>query len=311
MVYLILDKKLFIISIINLFLAYKIYDYLKVKEKKIVKIPIAMNTSNDYIYQTLVTLTSLSENSNKDNKYDIYVLIPKNFLIDYRLKILQLELKYKNINIKLIESEEPYVKFENYNSKFSKLFFHQLIPGYDKIIYINWDTLIFSDLEDLFNIDLENYYFSGFSSNENYSLYNNIFNLSLDKFINTNAMLINTKKLNEDNKIDLFKKIYGENKNIKEKIMLNILFNNETIILPPKYGMPNFDSIDDGLKYNEEITNISRYEKEEFISAFYEPYILDLICKPWEKGKECKRTEVWWYYAKKNIYYNDIKIKYG
>ena len=53
------------------------------------------------------------------------------------------------------------------------------------------------------------------------------------------------------NKINLFKKIYGENKNIKEKIMLNILFNNETIILPHKYVMMNFDSIYDGLKYNE------------------------------------------------------------
>ena len=46
------NEREFIISIINLFIAYKLYDYLKVEEKKTIRIPIAMNTSNDYIYQT-------------------------------------------------------------------------------------------------------------------------------------------------------------------------------------------------------------------------------------------------------------------
>ena len=45
MVYLILDRKIFIISIINLFLAYKIYDYVKVEEKKNSK----NSNSNEYI----------------------------------------------------------------------------------------------------------------------------------------------------------------------------------------------------------------------------------------------------------------------
>ena len=42
---------IFIESILNLFLAYKIYDYIKASEKKIIRIPIAMNTSNEYIYK--------------------------------------------------------------------------------------------------------------------------------------------------------------------------------------------------------------------------------------------------------------------
>jgi lipopolysaccharide biosynthesis glycosyltransferase len=313
MAYLLIDRKLFIISILNLFLAYKIYDYIKASEKKILKIPIAMNTSNEYIYQTLITLTSLAENANKDNIYNIHILIPKNFLIDYRLKILQFELKYKNINIIIIESEEPYVKFENYNSKFSKFFFHLLIPGYDKIIYINYNTLILSDLEELFNINLEENYFSGFLSNDNITLYND-YNISLNKSINTDILLINTKKLKEDNKIKEFKKIYKKfkDKGLNEKLMINIIFSNDTGILPPKYGMLNFDNVDNGLKYNEKISDICKYEKEEFISSFYEPIIIDLlICKPWEKGKKCKQSDAWWYFAKKNEYFDEIKEKYG
>ena len=148
------------------------------------------------------------------------------------------------------------MKFDNYNSKFSKFFFHLLIPGYDKLIYINWDTLIFSDLEELFNIDLEDNYFCGFSSYDNNSIYDN-FNLTIEKRINTNILLINTKKLSEDNKVEELKQIYKkykENPNMNEKAMINIIFNNDTSILPAKYGMPNFDSIDIGLNYNENIS---------------------------------------------------------
>ena len=312
MAYLILDRKLFIVSILNLFLAYKIYEYIQASEKKVIRIPIAMNTSNEYIYQTLVTLTSLSENSNKDNIYDINILIPKNFLIDYRLKILQFELKYKNINIILIESEKPYVKFDDYDSNFSKFFIHLLIPKYDKMIYINWNTLIFSDLEELFNTNLEENYFSGFLSDDNNTIYNN-FNISLNKSINTDVLLINTKKLKEDNKINEFKKVFNKykDKNLDEKLMINIIFYNDTGILPPKYGMPNFENVDVGLNYNEKISDLCKYDKEEFIPSFYEPIIIDLFCKPWEKGKSCKQSDAWWYFAKKNEYFNEIKERIG
>ena len=316
MAYFILDRKIFVVSIINLFLAYKIYEYLKNSEKKIVRIPVVMNVNNNYLYQSMITLTSLAENSKKENYYDIFILIPNNFNIEYRLQILQLELKYRNINIKIIEGEKPYVKFENYDSNFSKLFLHLLIPGYDKMIYINYNTLIFADLEELFNIDLQENYFSGFLSNEtnkhNFTYDNSI--ISLNKSINTNIMLINTKKLNQNNKINEFKLLYSQNKdnkNFDEKAMINILFKNETDILPEKYGMPNFDNVDIGLKYNLQIKEFYRYEENKFIAAFYEPSINDLFCKPWEKGYKCKQSIGWWYFAKKTKFFQEIKNKFG
>ncbi len=96
------------------------------------------------------------------------------------------------------------------------------------------DTLIFSDLEELFNIDLEDNFFCGFSSYDNNSIYNN-FNFPIEKRINTNILLINTKKLSEDNKVEKLKQIYKkykENPNMNEKAMINIIFNNDTSILP-------------------------------------------------------------------------------
>ena len=98
---------------------------------------------------------------------------------------------------------------------------------------------------------------------------------------------------------------------MNEQIMINVLYQNYIGILPEMYGMPNFDNADIALEYNEKIKEIYSYEKNNFISAYYIPIIIDLICKPQELGDKCQNNEAWWYYAKKSNYYEEIMIKYG
>ena len=312
MVSLLIDKKILFISIINLFLAYKLYFYFKTSEKVTITIPIVTKIDNEILYPSIVTITSLIENSNKDNNYEIFILIPKNFMIDNRLKLLTLETKYRNLKIYLVESEEPYVKIRHYKSNYYKIFLQSLIQNYDKIIYLNWNTLVFEDLEQLFNMDVNNYYFLGFVNGDDTAYLN--LSLKIEKSINTNVLLINIKKLKENNFQKEFKNLYikyKDNKIMNEQIMINVLYQNYIGILPEMYGMPNFDNADIALEYNKKIKEIYRYEKNNFISAYYKPIIMDLICRPWELGDKCQNNEAWWYYAKKSNYYEEIMIKYG
>jgi len=312
MVSFILDKKIFFFSIINLFIAYKLYYYLKPPVKEIITIPIVMKIYNEYFYQSLITIISLIENSNKETRYDIYVLVPKNYMINNRLKLLTLEVKYKNIKINLVESEEPFVKIKNYKSNYYKLYLPSLIPNYDKIIFLNYNTMVFEDLEELFNIDLKDNYFLGFLNNDN-NTYNNL-NLTVEKNIKTNVLLINIKKLKENNYQKEFKNLYikyKDNKEMNEEIMINILFKDNIGILPAKYGMPNFNNSDVALEYNKNITDIYRYENKDYISAYFKPTIIEFICKPWELGNKCQNNEAFWYYAKKSAYFDEIKEIYG
>ena len=233
-------------------------------------------------------------------------------MIDNRLKLLTLETKYRNLKIYLVESEEPYVKIRHYKSNYYKIFLPSLIQNYDKIIYLNWNTLVFEDLEQLFNMDVNNYYFLGFVNGDDTSYLN--LSLKIEKSINTNVLLINIKKLKENNFQKEFKNLYikyKDNKIMNEQIMINVLYQNYIGILPEMYGMPNFDNADIALEYNKKIKEIYRYEKNNFISAYYKPIIMDLICRPWELGDKCQNNEAWWYYAKKSNYYEEIMIKYG
>lgn len=316
MVYFVLDKKFIIISIINLFLAYKLYYYLKPPIKEIITIPIVMKIRNEYFYQSIITITSLIENSNKETKYDIFILVPNNFMINNRLKLLTLEVKYKNIKINLVESEDPFVKIKNYKSNYYKLYLPHLIPGYDKIIFLNWNTIVSEDLEQLYNLGVGDYYFLGFLNNDNstYTFIENSLNITIEKKIKTNVLLINMKKLKENNFIKEFKSLYikyKDNKEMNEEIMINILYRNKIGILPPKYGMPNFNNSDIALEYNKNITQLYRYDNKEYIPAYFKPAIIDFICKPWELGKKCQNNEAFWYYAKKSAYFEEIKEIFG
>ena len=269
MVSFILDKKIFFFSIINLFIAYKLYYYLKPPVKEIITIPIAMKIYNEYFYQSLITIISLIENSNKETRYDIYVLVPKNYMINNRLKLLTLEVKYKNIKINLVESEEPFVKIKNYKSNYYKLYLPSLIPNYDKIIFLNYNTMVFEDLEEFYNIDLKDNYFLGFLNNDN-NTYNNL-NLTVEKNIKTNVLLINIKKLKENNYQKEFKNLYikyKDNKEMNEEIIINILFKDNIGILLAKYGMSNFNNSDVALEYNKNITDIYRYENKLYFCIF-------------------------------------------
>ena len=308
MVSFILDKKIFFISIINLFIAYKLYFYLKWSEKEIITIPIVMKVENEFFYQSLVTITSLIENSSKETKYDIFILVPKRFLIPNRLKLLTLEVKYKNIKINLVESEEPFVKVKHFKSNYYKIFLAFLIPNYDKIIYLNYNTLVFEDLLPLFNIDLKDNYFMGFLNNDNSTYFH--LNLKSEKNINTNVLLVNIKKLKENNLLQEFRKLYLkyiDNKLMNDQIMINILYKDNIGILPPKFGIPNFENGEIALEYNKKIPEKYRYEENDFISAYYEPKIMEFIYKPWELGNKCQRNEAWWFYAKKTDYYDEIQ----
>jgi lipopolysaccharide biosynthesis glycosyltransferase len=233
-------------------------------------------------------------------------------MIDCRLKLLTLEVNYRNIKINLVESEEPFVKIKHYKPNYYKIFLPSLIQKYEKLILLDWNTLVFEDLEQLYNLNLEDNYFLGFMNN-NYNSYLNL-NFSIDKSIKTNVLLINMKKLKENNYQKEFKNLYlkyKDNSDMNEEIMINVLYQNYIGILPAKYGMPNFANVDLALEYNQKIKEFYRYEQNDFISAYHKPIVMEYTCSPWDLGNKCHNSESWWNYAGKTIYYEEIKKKYG
>ena len=136
------------------------------KSKKF-HIPIAYSTDNKYVYPTLISITSLLENI-KYNKtfYDIYIMI-NNYFIKKNKEILESVQKRfpEQCKIIFIEMDNMFNEQKGYASTYYRLALHDKLPNINKIIYLDGDTLLFEDLTELINLNMNGYYILGFLDN--------------------------------------------------------------------------------------------------------------------------------------------------
>ena len=130
-------------------------------------VPVVFITDNNFVMQTSVAITSLIENRGI-SKYQIFIvganLSEKN---KFALKNMEKNGCYINIidgNLNKIKNLHKYnVKGQGHYLSASeaalfKFDLPNLLPSFDKVIYIDGDTIILNSLENLFNTDLEDKY---------------------------------------------------------------------------------------------------------------------------------------------------------
>lgn len=123
-------------------------------------IPIFFAVDDQYIPFLAVSMQSLIDNSSKDNFYLIKIL-NTNISDENKDKIN----KYKRDNVSIefvdlnyyIEKVKDKLYTRDYYSKttYFRLFLPELYPQYDKVLYLDSDIVILSDIANLYNIDIE------------------------------------------------------------------------------------------------------------------------------------------------------------
>mgnify|MGYP004617443713 CR=1 FL=1 len=124
------------------------------------KIPIFFAVDDEYIPFLAVALQSLIENSKKENYYLIKILYT-NITEENQNKIKKYETE--NINIEFvclsyyINKVKDKLYTRDYYSKttYFRLFIPDLYPQFDKVLYLDSDIVILSDVADLYNEDME------------------------------------------------------------------------------------------------------------------------------------------------------------
>ena len=85
---------------------------------------------------------------------------------------------------------------------FYRLALYLFLFNIDKTIYLDSDTLVFSDLSDMYNLDMTDLYFRGFLDNK--KPLNDFNSIKTDLYINAGVVLMNIKKYKDDG---IFKKM--------------------------------------------------------------------------------------------------------
>ena len=292
----------------------------KEKEKKTIdgklRIACAYALDNAYVYPTLVAMTSLTENAGPKTFYDIYVMINQEF-------------KEENKNIlKSVQTKHPEhceVIFINMGDKFKeadtnqkiptaayyRLELHNLLPNVDRVIWMDGDTAVFEDLTDLITLDMKGNYIMGFLD----SLPDAIdrFGIKDAVVLCSGVLLLDLDALRKNHMTEKFNKFIKDNLgkiNQHDQTVINVVCQGNIGPLPPKYGIWCFEAEIYALKHNERQRPQLRYDKTEFLQAYYHPAILHYVWpKPFWKRQKPVFDKEWWYYARKSGYYDDIYNK--
>ena len=208
---------------------------------------ILLTINKKYVKLVNILLNSI-QLSNKDTKFDVYILHRELDIEDKN--IIESGLDLNKFNIKMIKIDEEEVKnFPQYQKRYPKeiyfrLFATKYLPeNIDKILYLDSDTLVINKLDELYNMDFEGNYYIATTHVKKILRKINEVRLRIDDdvpYINTGVLLINLKELR---KIDVQKEVCEFVENNSKKLMLP-----DQDIITALYGEKI--KIIDALKYN-------------------------------------------------------------
>lgn len=277
-------------------------------------IPVAMALDDEYTYPTIVSITSIMENKKPETKYDFYIMHPSELQEENKEKLKSLSTKYEGCNINLIDMADKYVAANQSGyittPAYYRLALSDVLPDVDKVIWLDGDTLTFTDLTEMYNINMRSRYYDGFLD----YLGQDAFSSMNDHYICSGVMLVNLKSLRNDGVTAKFDKFIERNneKLVKhDQTVINAVCGVKNGILPAKYGIFNsFQTTEQAKDYNFMINAKNKYSREELGEAFEHPAVLHVTYKPWKSSTEYG-ADKWWDYAKMTDFYDEIMEKYG
>ena len=251
--------------------------------KKIIHITVSVNNKKNYKYILLVQMQSLLMSCDKNSTFIVYhflctpdfnelsIIIFKSLFISFPHNF---ELIFYNMGNIFFYFKKIYLHSVTYYRLMTPLFINE-----ERVIHLDADCLIFSDLNDMYNLDFKGNYILGFYDVIKDGI--DYLGIKSSKYINAGVTLFNLKKLRNDKKcvaiIGLLHSTVPLRKN--DQTVINYLLYPNIGRLPSKYGIFNFEDKSDLTIYlNLLRTEIPLKELEE---ALINPGIIHFVlCKP-------------------------------
>ena len=215
-------------------------------------------------------IASLIKNTTLKYSYDIYII--HNDISDlniFRLNKINnkqnVKIIFRRVNLKSYFTGDFFIWRDNFSKDtYTRLFLHKILPSIDKVLYLDGDLIITSDIADLYNVDISHYSLAAaqdidamqgpeillsrkISNNlpEEIRKYENRWNYytqylgfsqkEIENYFNAGVILINLQRARKilDRAYELLENIYlGQ-----DQCILNILFKNDKLILDNRYNV--------------------------------------------------------------------------
>ena len=290
------------------------------------QIHISMAIDNKFIYPSLVSMTSACENNNKTINIIIYHLfLPEDFN-KQNIKIFDSLKNNYEVKINYYIVPDIFSKCRSWVGGTNTIYYKILLPlvfhDFERIIYLDADTLIFKDLLEMYTLPFNDNYILGYPFHDVYKIDKFVKNATY--YINGGVLLFNIEKIRKHNKdIELIRFTIENHFKLwfLEQDSINIIFSQKIGFLPLKYGIYMYGDIY-SFEKSIQIRIRIKLNRTEVIQAIDDPSLVHFSgCNPkvWFKSSSnefdvhdiCKRfNKEFYYYANKTNYYFDIRKKY-
>ena len=284
-------------------------------------IPIVVSSSDFFAKFLYTMLLSLKQHSTQNFNYDIVVLTTS---MSNRSKYLLQKLFFQNQNFS-IRFYNPEAFFESKNLRvtqglpietYFRIVIPEILPEYDKILYLDGDMVILDDVANLYAEDISNYYIGavtdicGLGNINGFDEKMRQYYLDLGfedchKHINAGVMLMNTKKIREEYSSDYLIEFAQQGNFIfEDQDLFNIVCNGKIKYLSYKWNC----AADPADSYRGWVVSFApKKEYENFLKAQEDPSILHYAGneKPW-KFPNMQYAEIFWSYFRNTPYYEEF-----
>lgn len=272
------------------------------------KIPIAFAFDNNLLLPACVCISSLMMHATSDTFYDIYILHSELEGLKHE-ELDKLTLFYNNCHVTYIKVGDAFN--DGYEVRgitkatYYRLLIPLLIPQYDKIIYADVDIIFRSDLTEVYDTNIENEYIAAtydlgmiLSKDGN----RHIKRIGLKEtlqYMQAGFILLNSRKLREDNLVEQFKALYKNDYKFQDQDILNICLLKSHKLLPFKYNMTDYVAYYIN-KRHDYFSNSSLAEINEALTTGTIHYNGH---KPWKKY--CVNFDIWWEHYRKSPFFDE------
>lgn len=210
------------------------------------RIPIVLASDRKGVGLLYTTILSALISKHKNTCYDFYCLTQNKFSKFAYKQFKKLETKYKNTSINFINMKNDFqdkqmqIKYIT-SPTYYRLKLADIFPQYNKIIYLDIDTVVMQDLTSLYNIDLEDNYIAGVHT-VGYKIeipdYNEKLDIpNLDSYINAGIIVWNLELIRKDNMTEKLLALSNNVYKYMDQDIINVAFFNRIKHIDFKYNL--------------------------------------------------------------------------
>lgn len=261
-------------------------------------IPIVYSTDDRTVDLCSVSISSIISNAGRKHEYHIYIfnsrLSKKN--IDVLEKMSTFNVHIKCINVSKYVNYDDLYELERYPYEIFYRLYIPFILNYDKVIYLDCDTIVLKDIALLYNEKID----TSIGCIVDYCYYT-----GGDYYFNSGVLLINTKVYLKNKVFNKCIQLLKQDKNYKfpDQDILNIVCKDDHVALNPRYNYQMHEVY---------VTRFRYLVDSRYSDLFdFEPVVIhySYLTKP-HKSILSFYNKYFWEYAKKTRYYDQLVDKY-